>query len=315
MTRAVAARRGAASLAAALWWAANAGPAAAQEVQRFELNQLEVTPPGDRFFGVPSAAVEGSTVLRAGIVANYAHNPLVLRTPSQGDELGAVVTGQMLLHVGASLAIADRALVSIDEPFALAQGGGSPEVAPGETIESPSSAAAGDLRLGARVFLVEAGGSAAQLALGGYLWVPIGSEAQMAGDGSLRGEPHLILGGRYKRLVYSLKAGALIRELHAFGDVSGIGTAVSYGGAAGLTAFGDRIQVGPELYGTTGLVKGDGPDARTNTNLEVLLGGKLRLGSFVGGAGVGFGLTRGIGTPDMRLAALLSYAPKAEPGD
>jgi hypothetical protein len=221
----------------------------------------------------------------------------------------------MLLHLGLSLAIAERALVSVDEPIALAQAGASPTVDGDTTIESPSSAAAGDLRLGARVFLVEAGEGAVQLALGGYLWLPIGSEDQMSGDGSLRGEPHLVLGGKRGRFVYSLKAGAMLRKLHAFGDATGVGSAVAYGGAVGVTAFGDRIQVGPELYGTTGLVTTDAPDAKSTTNLEALLGGKLRVGAFVGGAGVGFGLTRGIGTPDLRLAALVSYAPVAVKGE
>jgi outer membrane protein OmpA-like peptidoglycan-associated protein len=48
---------------------------------------------------------------------------------------------------------------------------------------------------------------------------------------------------------------------------------------------------------------------RDTTSLEGILGARLRVGPMVMGAGAGPGITRGIGTPALRVVASVAYAP------
>jgi outer membrane protein OmpA-like peptidoglycan-associated protein len=73
--------------------------------------------------------------------------------------------------------------------------------------------------------------------------------------------------------------------------------------------FGDerRFQIGPEFTVSTVLAE---PNP-LNTNAEVLLGARYRFLSFFEvGAGLGPGLTAGVGTPDFRAVAMMAYTPE-----
>ncbi len=50
-------------------------------------------------------------------LGDYAHNPLVLRSTSDGENVGAVVSSQLFLHLNASLF--NRLDANVDVPVAL----------------------------------------------------------------------------------------------------------------------------------------------------------------------------------------------------
>lgn len=213
------------------------------------------------------------------------------------------------MHANASLALFDSLQLSVDIPFALAQGGDSPTVA-GTRFASPSSAEIADPRFGARVQLYGGYWDSLQIGVGGYLYVPMSSDASYTREGGLRGQPQLLVGGRSHRFVWNLAAGPELRgSTRPHQLKAGAGAAVVLGN--------DFAQVGPEITVATPFSKDrslstDSTDitAASSTAAELLLGAKLRpAGSFVLGAGAGPGLTQGLGTPTFSAVASLGYEP------
>ncbi|MCC6559321.1 MAG: OmpA family protein [Polyangiaceae bacterium] len=294
--------------AVALALVAGQGPAAAQGLA---LDRFNPAPAGDRMFSVPSPYVAGDMALHAMVLADYAHNPLVLRRESSGDDVGSVVSSQLFLHLNATLALWDRVGVDVDVPFAVYQAGDDPQ-GDGVAFASPSSAEIGDLRLGLRLRLLGEYFDPFQLAVGGYVWVPTGNgdAGSFVGEGSVRGLPMLIAGGRLDWMVWSASAGVDIRRSQDFASTSQ-GTQLQGGAGVGfLLGEERRFQIGPELSG--GLVLSD-VNKRTS-NGELLISARYRfLDDLEAGLGAGSGLTSGVGTPDFRGVAMIAYTPEVKP--
>ncbi len=280
--------------------------AAAQEQPSLALDRFNPSFAGDRFFGISSPHAAGDPGLHLMLMADYAHEPLVLRRDADDEQLGAVVSDQLVLHLNGSYAIRNRYVFNVDVPLALAQSGDAPSDG-SQTFSSPDGGDFGDVRLGARVALVGSYYDAFQVAAGAYLWLPTGSGAFVS-DESVRGKPELIIGGRRERWLWSVTLGPEIRESNVYGSVQQ-GAMIS-GGAGAAYLFGEKrnLQIGPELLLAT---VAEDPESR-NTNAELLIGGKYRfLPSWEAGLGVGPGLTSGIGTPTLRGVAMVAYT--AEP--
>ena len=270
------------------------------------LERFHPAPAGDALFGVPSPSVGGHLVPRAAAIVDFASRPLSIQSDS--GKL-AIVESQLFLHLDVSFALFDRVLVSVDMPFALAQSGESPTVL-GVPFASPKSAQVGDLRLGARARIFGGYWDPFQLGVGGYVYVPTAPGASYAGDGAVRGEPQLLIGGRVQRFVYSASLGTTLRaSTHPSSFDVGAGAAVVLGE--------DLLQLGPELTVSTPFsrdVLAKTSEATitvaSQTSAELLLGARLRLlKSLVIGAGAGPGLTQGWGTPVFFAVGSLAYAP------
>lgn len=275
-------------------------PVSEVRAQGFALNRYQPAPAGDPFFSVPSAAT-GDAGLRASFGADYAHAPLVLRTTPERREAGEIVDGQLHLHAGLSLALARRALLSLDVPMAVVNRGDSPPAGDGARVRSPGSPALGDLRAGLRVRLL--GDQAFALAAAAALWLPTGSPAQYTGDGHWRPGLALLGSGRARRVLWAATAGL---ERRATGELGRVHLAQALTGATalGVLLADDTVLIGSELAGAT--VLGDG--SRRATNLEALLGVHLRGEQLALGVGAGPGLSVGTGTPDVRLLATAGYS-------
>lgn len=286
------------------------------------LNQLEPSPAGDAFYGVPSPFIGGHLAPRGLVMVDHAEQPLVISTASAS---GVVVSRQTLLHINASLALWDRLLVGVLLPVVVAQGGESP-VTQGVSIPSPDSAAVGDLRLSARIRFFGEDSDPFQLAAGVHIHVPTGRSGSFAGDGSVRDSPHVLFGGRAGRFVWSASVGAMIRH-------SDTPSSLVYGAGVGVRLWDDRLQIGPEVFASTPLfarrvrvpgLNDDEVERSSTTNLEALLGARLRLPlGFLVGLGAGAGLTDAIGTPAFRAVGALGWElpttaaadAKAQPDD
>jgi outer membrane protein OmpA-like peptidoglycan-associated protein len=248
------------------------------------------------------------------LLLDYARNPLVLS--SSDERVGAVVSDQLLMHVGASLTLADRYLLSLNIPFAIAQSGDDPsDASSGLAARSPEGADLGDIRLGARARVLGPAGPGVQLAVGGHLWLPSGASDAYLSDGSVRGSPFLVVGGEHGRVYWSSQAGVMLRPGKTLPGTSStpIGTAITFGAALGVLVDRERtVALGPELYGQH-IATDDAElfDAHS-VNAEVLLGARYRpgRGAWVLGAGAGPGIGRAAGTPDYRLLAMVAYSPE-----
>ncbi len=282
-------------------------PAQSQQLQAFALDRYEPTPAGDRFFGVEGADLGGHVTPRFQLLGDYAYRPLVAYRNGGDDRIGSVVSDQLFLHLGVSLGLWDRLLVSLNAPFALVTTGDSPS-ATGLQIPSPSGAAVGDLRLGARLRLAGEARGPVQLSLGGLLWFPTGDRQSYAGDGRLRGRPELVLSGETDSLAYAVQVGSVIRRDRQILDQK-TGSEFSFGAAVGVLVADRKLQIGPEFYGTTTF---DDPFRKNSTNSELLLGLRLRVSAFVLGAAGGVGLGDLPGTPAARGILSVVYAPEPE---
>ncbi len=296
-----------AALGAAL--AASTAVAGAQESpSAFALNRFQPSFAGDRMFGVPSPFVAGELTPHAMVLAEYAHNPLVLERGS--EVVGAVVRSQLFLHLNAGVALWNRVGINLDVPIAVYQRG-DPLPADAAAIPPPSSAQMGDLRAGLRLRLVGEYADPFQMAVGGYLWVPTGNAdvGSYVSDGSLRGLPQLILGGLVNdRLHWSVAAGAEIRsETRTVFSVTQGSNFQGGVGLAYLAGQGKTVQVGIE--GSVGVGIED-PDLG-NTNAEILATGRVRVVNVIEiGFGVGPGVAPGEGTPSFRGVGMLAYTPR-----
>lgn len=294
--------------AAASWLLAH--PASAQENLNITgaLERFQPAPAGDAQFGVASPWIEGHLIPRANLIVDFAYHPLSIQ---QGDTRNTVVAQQTYLHLNASLALYERFLVSLDMPFALAQSGDSPTVV-GVNLQSPGSAEAGDLRIGARAKLLGGPTELFQIGLGGYLYVPTGPSGSYAGDGSVRGFPHLVFGGKYQWLLYSVQAGTTLRASSRPSSLD-----LNMGAAIVFEEY--ALQVGPELslgipFSNDALL--ETPTAKISlaqpVSAELLIGAKYRfLGFMVAGLGVGPGLSQGWGTPTFFALGSIGYEPRA----
>lgn len=294
-------------LAASLVASSTAAAQNATEAPKLAINRFHPAPAGDRMFGVQSPDVAGHLALRASALFDYAHNPVVLRDKN-GENAGAIVGGQLFFHLGASLSLRDRFAVNLNIPMALAQSGDSPTI-DGRTFSSPSGFAFGDLRFGARVRLLGDYDDAVQLGLGGFVWLPTGS-GDFVTDGSIRGMPQILVGGRVGRSVYSTAFGLELRGAQSYFDSITQGSMFNAGlGYAYVLGASEKVQVGAELSFATVI----SDPASHNTNAELLLSGRYRFAkSLEAGLGFGPGMSSGVGTPQVRVIGMLSYAPPVE---
>jgi outer membrane protein OmpA-like peptidoglycan-associated protein len=299
-------------LAAALLLAG--ADARAQAAPGLPLDRFDPAPVGDRMFGVPSPFVAGHLTPHAGVLLEYAHNPLVLRPIGADQGGGGIVSSQLFLHVNATFALWNRLAINLDVPVAVFQAGGSPMGLGNQTFTSPDKAQMGELRAGLRVRLFGEYDDPFQIGLGGYVWFPTGPKDSFVGSGQVRGMPQLLLGGRGDRVVWSLAAGPQIRGTETFAGVTQ-GTQFNAGfGIAALLGEQRHFQIGPEVYTAFTLVKSDKSvnDAlRRAANVEVLIDMRYRIiDDLEIGVGAGPGLTAGVGTPDFRGVFMLAYTPE-----
>jgi len=279
----------------------------AARAEGLALNRFDPAPAGDRMFGVPSPYAAGQLTPHLMLLADYAHNPLKLRSVPADTDRGAIVKDQLFLHLNAGLALWDRVNLDISVPLALLQDGDDPS-AGGQTFASPSSVQFGDLRFGLRVRLLGEYHDPFQIAVGGYVWAPTGASDSFVSSGKVRGLPQLILGGRIdERVVWSAAAGPQIQSQSTFANVDQ-GTMFKWGAGLGFLLLDNRhLQIGPEVYGAATL-----RDVQKHTtNAEILLDVRYRIvDDLEVAAGAGPGLTSGIGTPDLRALLSLAYTPE-----
>jgi outer membrane protein OmpA-like peptidoglycan-associated protein len=290
-----------------------AAPAGAQtKTPGFALDRFDPSVPVDAFFGVGSPSVGGHLVPRGTLEMEYASRPLQVEVPGMGTT--NVVGSQGYLHAGVSLPLWDRLLLSVDVPIAVVDSGASPMTS-GLDYHVPSSATLGDVRLGVRGRFWGKLRDPFQIGLGGAVLLPTGSPDAYTGQGAARGTVDLLMGGRAGTglgVVWSATAGTMLQGAR-------VSPLLRYGAGAAVVIGEDRLQIGPELYGSTELgnvalwTMGQGFAAGSGSEIEILLGAKGRLfgGFFLGAAG-GFAPIAAVGAPGVRFVGTASWAPLTE---
>ncbi len=244
------------------------------------LQYLEPAPAGDRFFVSPDATAAGESSFYANLLGNYELGPALVRTDNVTGEERSVIESRFFLHGGLSYALADRALLHLDVPFAVAQRGET------GAANEPDGGKLGDVRVGGRFALTGRRQDPFALGLGADVWLPTGSEDDLISDGKVRANPKALVSGKAGAFVYSANLGYLFRKDTNVGSLR-VGPSLTFGAAAGISVADETFQIGPELYGTS-------PDAGFDADvspIQALFGAKVRLGEVQLGAGIGTGLS------------------------
>ncbi|MDI3285479.1 OmpA family protein [Polyangium sp. 15x6] len=279
---------------------------------------VEPAPAGDRAFLVEHADVRGHLLPSARLLVDYARRPLVLR--NDADELDPIVSDQTFFHALASLSLFYRATLSLDVPFSIAQAGSAPPS--GDAFPRAGVGASfGDIRLGARVRLaggLDEAGQGAALGLSASLWLPTATDGY-AGDGAIRGRFALVAEATGKRLHGAFSGGLRTRPAVALPGVlpTRVATSLTFGLAGGFFVDGARsLSLGGELSAELPFLGGARLFDPRATVAHALVTGHYRItgGPLEIGLAMGPGLGRGAGSADVRVLALLGYAPeKAKP--
>lgn len=283
-------------------------PASAQETaEGIALDRFEPSERGSYWFSADSLDIRGKGRPAIGAVIDYGHAPLVAyEADDEVDTL--VIGGQLFGHLGMSLVAADRLRLGVNLPILIYQDGND-VVVNGTEYRYAYTGGVGDLRLGADLRLAGKYGGPATLALGATLHAPTGDRDSYAGDGKARLSPRLQLAGEALPFVYALRVGVIGRFQDD--DFAGrpYGPELDVGAAVGFKVADERLVFGPELNWATTLID-DAAFRPRNTPSELLFGMHVNVSdAWRIGAGVGPGLTRGTGTPDVRVVGSIEWAP------
>lgn len=274
------------------------------------------TPAGDPGIAVRSAEVRGHQLLRMEVLGVYLKEPLV--TPTRTLELDRVVESQLFLHARAAYPLWHRVLLALDLPVLVAaQGAEEPVVASGAPRVT-GGPALGDLAATARVRLLGEPGPGSKAAFEAKVWLPTGSGAAHAGDGS----PSVLGAGIVSivasRLHWSTEASVSYRSPREIGGLLPlrVGPALGLGTGAYLAMDAGRVlRAGFELSALTGVTGGARLLDPRSSQLDALVGVRLRpfrtpveFGLFTGP-----GLGQRPGSPDYRVALSVGFLPERAP--
>lgn len=294
--------------AAAFWlWLAHAHALA--QTQGFAIGRLDLAERGSDWFVADSLDLRGDVRPALGVVLDYASRPFVLRA-ADGRELAPIVRDQFYGHFGGSFTVVERLRLGLTVPVAFITEGDSARWM-NQTIVAKHGASYGDLRFSGDLRLFGVYGDPLTLAMGAQLFLASGSREAFTGDGTVRFAPHLAVAGQAGPVEYALRATFHYRTQEQ--AVAGVrmGSELGIAAAVGVSAFRRVLLVGPELFGAT-VIEGDRAFERASTPLELLFGVHLRPRHFRFGVAAGPGLTRAVGTPDLRVVARLEWAPPSE---
>jgi OmpA-OmpF porin, OOP family len=280
----------------------------------FAINRFDPAERGSDWFAADSLDMRGHGRVMLGATGDFSEKPLVLYD-RDGDEQKAIIKHQLFVHLGGSVVLWERLRLGVNLPVLAFQSGqrGTVQGTPFEADDGPT---VGDLRLAADVRLLGSYRSPFSLAGGVAVFAPTGKQEAFAGDGKLRVLPRLLMAGDIGNLVYAAKLGVQYRANDDGFNGSTKGTEAVVAAAIGYRSNDGKLVLGPEFFGSTVVTSSDALFAKRETPFEVLFGAHYKVTDDVRlGAGVGPGLTRGFGAPQVRGLLSLEWAPepKKEP--
>lgn len=293
-----------------------ADAAHAQPLNGFQLNRYEPTAAGEWSFAVDHPWYSSTRRFAAGLTLNYGHQPLLLGLVSDSgfQQTQVLISNLVIGHLDGAVSFLDRVLVQASLPVTLA-----------ETGSAGHGATIGDPRIGALARIWgQPFGSVFSISAGAHLWIPLRKISESipvtASDQQIRVMPKVVVGGVWRRLLWSATGAALIRQDAVLtglpignAETARVGTELQLGVAASYYDAERRFSIGPELLMST-TVNGDTAFSRYGSSVEALLGGQYNIARMVQvGLAAGVGFVRQPGTPDGRALLRVAYAPLAGP--
>jgi OmpA-OmpF porin, OOP family len=293
---------------AAIAIAASSTVASAQTAEGFAVNRFEPSERGSEWFAGDTLDLRGSFRPALGVVGDYSYRSLAVYRPD-GEIDKSPVRNMLFAHLGGSLVLWDRVRLAASLPIQAFADGHTGTVAGNVFLPPPNEQGVGDLRLGADVRLFGEYGDVITGAVGLQVWVPTGDRDQYTSDGKIRIRPRAMVAGDVGILAYSAQLNVAYRDRSETIADGAIGSDLGFIATAGVRVLDKKLLLGPEFYGSTVL---DDAFAKRTTPIEGILGGHYTFGDdFRAGAGIGTGLTRGWGSPEVRALVSFEWVPAA----
>lgn len=282
-----------------------------------------VAPGAGSFVQVDSVTIGREFEPSVGVWLDYAHRPFVLDDPDYNtctsdrpsDRELDVVAGTFTGQISAAIAAADVAQLGLNVPiiaYTWGEGyrweGGDPR----RPFSFPGGrgTAIGDPRLSAKVrfFEQDLGGDAhLGLALVGWIAFPVAREMiprRYAGEPSLAGGGHLVLGFRWSRLRFAVNLGAAVRADAQL--IRSRRTSEMTWGAALAYDVDDMFGALAEVTGQTTFGRVYDDEAPTEARGALF----LRVGELTVTLGAGAGVVYAIGVPIVRVFGGAQWEPR-----
>ena len=267
-------------------------------------------------------SIEGADVLEhmspaAGVMLNYASQPLVL-TLSQNNRERAVpvIDQQLALHVMMGLGLWDFLQLDLTLPLYAVHDGDSRDLYDDGRGQEFGGFRAGDLglRLKGRILSSQAEGAWFGLGVGLEGRLPTGDSATFAGESSPIVIPRLIADAQLGKVFLAANVGAALRSTSQVRNLE-LGSELVYGLGAEWRIMQDMVALGVEVFGKRQLVsQAAGALEVANTPVEALFGVKLHTPSgFSITTGAGAGVLQGYGAPEFRAIVGLTYTDREPP--
>jgi OOP family OmpA-OmpF porin len=297
-----------------------AAPRAAEaQSNYFYLDRAELSGAPDDGFMVWRPHAYEQTRFYGAFALGYTHNPLrdetVTADPETQYSIDDPVRGQFLAYLSIGAEMSKRLSLNLSLPIELYKFAGGPDPqAYGVGGGGIASTRAGihDLRLDARVVLWESDRRDARVGAGGAMWLPTGNPQAFTGDGAIAGMLYASGELDFTKFFLNGMIGPQFRSERSIGGPTGAlytDSELRFAFGAFMPLRGNRIRLGAELWGTTGIAP-VGPDDEStffgsrNTDIEWMAEGRYMLDKreriwTMGGFGTR--LFTGYGAADFRV--------------
>lgn len=237
---------------------------------------------------------------------DYALNPLVWRNPN--NSIVPAVEGQIYGELAGSVTFLPWLAAAISMPVSLAFFANDLRgLAP-----APNSPGVGDLRLLAKVRLLNQYRHFLSLAIVPEVAFPTGAGQPYLGASTVTFSPRLALSKQISRVELALNLGARLRGDRPLPNIA-VGSELTYAASVLVTLPRPSDTVGVDVFGELwGFTAAKRPFGAEATNaLEWLVGGKVSLfDKLVASVGIGAGFIAGYGSPDFRTLLQIAWAPR-----
>lgn len=296
-------------------------PSAAWAQESVTLNRFQAGETTQDDFHISRPLGQGHLESDFQVHLDYANDPLVFETNYgvAGTERERLVANQVNLTLGASLGLWDHWVVFGGLPVVAAMNGEPVSRPDGGAPITADGGGLGNLYLGVRGSDTVANG---RIALGFQLTasLPTAGSQRFSGEDTVSLHSELLAEWRiWRQARVVANVGARLRpavQNEAYNLE--FGNELTYGVGVALPVWTDSHHQGTHLdlhvqaFGTTSL---DNPFSRDDSPLEFNGGVKFfHQSGLVGGVAAGAGLTRGFGSPDVRVVGMLGFTSPT-PGD
>jgi outer membrane protein OmpA-like peptidoglycan-associated protein len=306
------ARRDAIRLAVALGLAGAAmlevGSARAQtQGSGFAVDRFEPAGAGSEWFSLESLDFRGRVRPAFSLMLDGAWKPLVVYDQN-GSAVATLLRDQVVAHAGAGVVLGNRLRLDLNVPVVLYQQG-TTLVLNDQMFTAPAHMGVGDARLGADVRLVGQTGGPFVGAVGVQVFVPAGGTSAFTGDGAWRVWPRILMAGDIRTFSWAAQLGFHVRPSDKCDCSLTPGNELTAAVSAGVRPS-PQVLIGPEVTLSSATAHLAHAVA---SPVELLLGAHFGVAQgWTLSAGVGPGLTDGLGSPALRAVVGLQYVQPTE---